>query len=321
MLQVPVGKDQPAMILERNKPDVLLLTGGGPWGRAHRMLAAEAVRRRIPVLAMGYGPASEQRRGEVLWLEQSVAGSVLAAYLDSLLHHWPKLGKVLDAAGHGLIVVNQAGRVCYLNAAARSLVGHTGRVVGRPAAEVWLVAGGLLKTASGAMVPVEYARTCCDGAELLLFRRRTAELGQHVLAAVDDVIFTLDTNLRCTDVLGSWVHQYGLDPGCLIGRQVPEVLGGTGEADVHEAAMRRAVAGKRVSYECSLAIKGRNRRYTFRLAPIYNPDRKISGLVAVGRDITWRYRLEQKLAYYNRQLLKANQELLKARAAMEHTTD
>ncbi len=104
--------------------------------------------------------------------------------------------------------------------------------------------------------------------------------------AMEDVVFTLDTEQRHTGVYGRWLQISGLSPGFFLGRSARDIFGPEAAA-VHEEANRRALAGTPTVYSWSATgSDGKTRHYQTSLSPLRDADGKVTGLVGVGREVT-----------------------------------
>jgi PAS domain S-box-containing protein len=135
---------------------------------------------------------------------------------------------------------------------------------------------------------------------------------RSLVNSLSDVIFTLDADQRHTGVYGDWVERSGLTPDFFIGRTAREIFGPE-NADAHEAANARALAGEPVSYEWSAATTSGIIHYHSAISPIRDASGKIIGVVGVGRDITPLKQVEEAL----RQSLKEKDMLMRE---LQHRT-
>ncbi len=103
--------------------------------------------------------------------------------------------------------------------------------------------------------------------------------------SMDDIVFTLDPDLRYTAVYGPWVKRSGLNPDFFIGRTAIEIFGEQ-IGPQHESAGRRALAGENVVYDWSATDQQGTHYYQTSLSAVYNDKHCVTGLVGVGRDIT-----------------------------------
>lgn len=108
---------------------------------------------------------------------------------------------------------------------------------------------------------------------------------RQVLEAMDDIVVTLDRDLRNTAVYGQWPARYGVAGENILGRTIVELLGPE-HARPHIDACREALTGRPVTYEWRLPNGERELHVQTRLSPIRGEDGTVVGLVGVGRDIT-----------------------------------
>jgi PAS domain S-box-containing protein len=119
-----------------------------------------------------------------------------------------------------------------------------------------------------------------------------------LVESMDDMIFTLDSQLRLDGVFGRWAEVWGHSQEHVIGKTMREILGD--EADPHEAAIRQASTGKRVLYEFSMAAPHEDRCFQTALSPIRSSQGAITGLVGVAREITEQRRVQAQLVVSDR---------------------
>jgi len=112
----------------------------------------------------------------------------------------------------------------------------------------------------------------------------------------------VDADFRFRFVNRPYAERFGLHPRDVVGRSLPEVLGGDAFARIGPHA-REALAGRRVEYEADVPYAGLGTR-TMRVA--YEPERdaggRVVGYVAAVLDITDRKRAEDELADSRRRL-------------------
>ncbi|MGH7509446.1 MAG: PAS domain-containing protein [Gemmatimonadales bacterium] len=117
--------------------------------------------------------------------------------------------------------------------------------------------------------------------------QKSEERFRHLVESIDDVVFRLDREQRCVDVLGRWLEREGFDPAALIGRTTREIVGPDAAPD-HERANLRALAGETVTYEWVLRSRGEAHHMQTTLSPLHGPGGEVTGIVGVGRDISHR---------------------------------
>lgn len=72
-----------------------------------------------------------------------------------------------------------------------------------------------------------------------------------VVHSMEDLIFTLDTEGRFTDIYGRWFERYGVDKNTYIGRRAEELIGAV-HAAPHDEALRKALRGEISIHECDI---------------------------------------------------------------------
>ncbi|HEU5041408.1 MAG TPA: PAS domain-containing protein, partial [Gemmatimonadales bacterium] len=148
---------------------------------------------------------------------------------------------------------------------------------------------------------MEQARTVAE--HQLLLGERTAttaalrageERYRTLVESIDDVVFRLDRQQRCVDILGRWLAREGFRAEQFLGRTTREIVG-PADAALHERANLRALAGETVTYEWVLQTQRGPRHMQTTLSPLAGPDGSITGIVGLGRDITLRIEAEQQI--------------------------
>ncbi|MBA3497608.1 MAG: PAS domain-containing protein [Gemmatimonadales bacterium] len=154
---------------------------------------------------------------------------------------------------------------------------------------------GLLSTA--------LERAASFAANQVLLAERTASLAaiegaeerfRTLVESIDDVVFRLDRDQRCVDIVGRWLQREGFAPADFLGRTTADVVGPEAAA-LHEQANLRALAGEAVTYEWIRESRRGTRHMQTSLAPLRAPGGAIIGVVGVGRDITRRVEAEQQV--------------------------
>jgi PAS domain S-box-containing protein len=187
----------------------------------------------------------------------------------------------LASAGHGVqaVVAIWSSRPRAFN----DLHVHTIRLV-----------AGLLATA--------LERAASFAANQVLLAERTASLAairageerfRTLVEGIDDVVFRLDRNQRCVDILGRWLQREGFAPGDFLGRTTAEIVGAN--SAVHLRANQRALAGETVTYEWTRESARGLRHMQTTLSPLRGAEGQVVGIVGVGRDITQRIEAEQQV--------------------------
>ncbi len=132
------------------------------------------------------------------------------------------------------------------------------------------------------------ARISDPNAALTYAERAELDRLRGLAGAFDDVVFTLDVELRCTGIYGRGLTRVGLPPESFLGKNTVEMVGAEA-ARVHEAACRRALAGEDVNYEWAT---GGDIQYAISMSALRDADGGIVGVAGVGHDVTARKRAE-----------------------------
>ncbi|MBN2240879.1 MAG: PAS domain S-box protein, partial [Dehalococcoidales bacterium] len=78
--------------------------------------------------------------------------------------------------------------------------------------------------------------------------QRSEERFRTMVNSMEEIVFTLDTDMRHTGVFGSWVERMGVTPDYFLGKTSRDIFGEP-SAIVHEEANLRALKGEFVIYE------------------------------------------------------------------------
>lgn len=127
--------------------------------------------------------------------------------------------------------------------------------------------------------------------------RQSERRFRALVDAMDDVVFTLDSERRHTGVWGNWLAREGVTSEDFIGRTAAEIMGRK-RGIVHERQAERALRGEHVLYQWS--ARG-GRRFQTSLSPLVL-DGEIEGVVGVGREITQLRRVQEELATHQRRV-------------------
>jgi len=125
--------------------------------------------------------------------------------------------------------------------------------------------------------------------------RESEERFRNIMASMQDIVFTLDTEGRHTGVYGPWVEKSGLTSEFFLAKTARDIFGEEASR-VHREANARALRGEFVVYDWSAETGGQVSHYQTSLSPIRDADGVVRGLVGVGRDVTDRRRAELKLS-------------------------
>lgn|GEM_PF-2082189 len=124
--------------------------------------------------------------------------------------------------------------------------------------------------------------------------KESEERFRTMVNSMEEVIFTLDIEMRHTGVYGSWVERMGLSPEYFLGKTSREIFGEE-QAIVHEQANRQALAGEFVIYDWHIEQPESIVYFQTSLSPIRDDEGKLTGLVGIGRNITSLKLAEQTL--------------------------
>jgi PAS domain S-box-containing protein len=124
--------------------------------------------------------------------------------------------------------------------------------------------------------------------------RDSEERFRRVVESVNDIVFTLDPQLRFTGLFGIWPGGDRLETDTVVGKTLTAALGGITE-DMHEEEYLLALSGEPQIHESLLCLAGREFWYEVSVSPLRDGDGGIVGVVGVARDITDQKRLEREL--------------------------
>ncbi len=125
-----------------------------------------------------------------------------------------------------------------------------------------------------------------------LLADREARL-QLFLDQMPGMIWSTDTELRCTSSLGAGLASLGLGPNQIVGTHLYDFAGTSDPSDPAIVAHRQALLGTGSSYDAVFA----GRDYVVRVEPLRRPDGTIQGTLGISFDVTERERGAQALRY------------------------
>lgn len=125
--------------------------------------------------------------------------------------------------------------------------------------------------------------------------KESEERFRTMVNSMEEIIFTLDTEMRHTGVYGPWVEKFGYTPEYFLGKTARDIFGPE-EAWTHEEANRKALSGEFVIYEWQAAQDSGVNHFQTSLSPIRDVDNTVIGIVGIGRDITNQKKVEQELS-------------------------
>ncbi len=110
----------------------------------------------------------------------------------------------------------------------------------------------------------------------------------------DDIIFTLNNNLRHTGVYGKWMEPLGMKMDDYLGKTVTQIHGEeTGR--MQEEQFRKALAGEDVVYEWEDPRPDGTLYFQSKVSAIRRDDGVVIGLVGIARNITETKKMQQQL--------------------------
>ncbi len=115
--------------------------------------------------------------------------------------------------------------------------------------------------------------------------QRSEEKFRSLVDSLNDIIYTLDRELRYSGVFGNWISTLGLNEETFLGKTSTEIFGEKKAAE-HNIAAAEALKGKVITYEWQMASGKETTYYQTTLSPIYNKQGVVAGLSGVGRNIT-----------------------------------
>ncbi len=125
--------------------------------------------------------------------------------------------------------------------------------------------------------------------------QQSEEKFRLLIESSDDVIFTMDTDLRHTGVYGTWMKRINMEPEDFIGKRAADIVGEK-EGQWHETCYRKALSGEVVVYEWETPAPDGMVKYQSKVSPIRNREGEIIGIVGIGRNITELKETQKKLA-------------------------
>jgi PAS domain S-box-containing protein len=128
--------------------------------------------------------------------------------------------------------------------------------------------------------------------------RQSEQRFRTLVASIGDVVFTMDDALRFDAVYGQTSPIAALAPENLVGKTPRQAFGA--DAEAHERAGARALAGERVVYEWQVQEGAEPRSFQTSLSPLVDADGRARGLVGVSREISAQKRVAEQLLISDR---------------------
>lgn len=114
---------------------------------------------------------------------------------------------------------------------------------------------------------------------------KSEELFRGIIHSMEDVVYTLDTEMRHTGVYGNWIEKTNLSKDFFLGKTATEIFGDL-YGQIHEVPTRKALSGESVVYEWENKSDNSTQYFQTSLSPIFDSKGFVTGVVGVGRDIT-----------------------------------
>lgn len=139
--------------------------------------------------------------------------------------------------------------------------------------------------------------------------RRSEERFRSLVSAFDRAFFVQDPDGRFAGVFGRWLRSAAIEPSKILGRTAREVLeaqGAEGEAEKHEAAFAKVMAGQDATYEgWWQTVAGERRLLRVSMSPMHDASGRIIGAAGVAADVTRRVQAEEESAALRRRVADA----------------
>jgi PAS domain S-box-containing protein len=139
--------------------------------------------------------------------------------------------------------------------------------------------------------------------------RRSEERFRSLVSAFDRAFFVQDPDGRFAGVFGRWLRSAAIEPAKFLGRTAREIHAAPGaeaEAERHEAAFAKVMAGQDATYEgWWQTVAGERRLLRVSMSPMRDPSGRIIGAAGVAADVTRRVQAEEESAVLRRRVAEA----------------
>ncbi len=114
--------------------------------------------------------------------------------------------------------------------------------------------------------------------------KESEEKYKTILKSIQDVLFTLDLNERCTMVSENQLQSYGSTPEQFLGKTTSEIFG-EGYL-IHHEANKRVLNGESLVYNWTGKIFGKPVNFQTSISPLRDDNAHIIGITGILRNIT-----------------------------------
>ncbi|MGC9517800.1 MAG: response regulator [Methanomicrobiales archaeon] len=132
--------------------------------------------------------------------------------------------------------------------------------------------------------------------EMDLKLRESEARYKAIVTSMNDIIFTLDHDKRCTSISESKLERYGVDKDKFIGKTAIETYGEK-EGQIHDKAFTKALNGETVIYDWTSTTSTGKWFLQSSLSPLKDTKGDILGVLGVVRDITDLKIIQKELAH------------------------
>jgi PAS domain S-box-containing protein len=128
-----------------------------------------------------------------------------------------------------------------------------------------------------------------------------------LVQSLNDIVYTLDETGCITGVYGRGLDRLGLSKQAVLGKHLREIF--PTPANIHEAAMERALGGEGQVYEWVTSTRLGALHFQNAVSPLQDEQGSVNGVVCLSRDVTLYRQAEQSLKNYADRLRRSNMEL------------
>ncbi len=115
-----------------------------------------------------------------------------------------------------------------------------------------------------------------------------------LVSSISDTVFTLNKSRQIEEIYGNLPENIKISKDQYVGKTLQEIFSSK-ERTIHNQAIKKALNGEPVLYNWIFRVFNEDRYIQNALAPIYNSEGEVDGVVGVARDITDQKHLENQL--------------------------